>query len=108
MTTGELIRKNMQETTFSFERVLNFRHDREVRQGKATIGNLRFASDRGLWLCDVYIDYLFRETVTMEGDDALQAFTRCLDFLSDIILGATEQRWSVWWQAEGDHGGFVE
>ena len=97
----------MLDANFKIERVLNFRHAGEVRQGKATIGGIRLAPDRKQWLCDVSIDYLGEETVTVQGDDPLDAFNHCLFFLSEVILGGTEHGWSVWWQIEGDHGGFV-
>jgi hypothetical protein len=98
----------MEDLDFKFERVLTFRHSEEVRQGKAAIGGMRFLVDRQKWECRVSLDYLLPEPLWPEGADQLEAFRICLFILSETILGATEQGWSVWWQREGDHGGFVD
>lgn len=98
----------METADFKIERALTFKRASEIRKGKATISNVRFSDDHMGWLCDASIDYLEANTVTFEGDDALQAINHSLFFFSEVILGATEGGWSVWWQEEGDHGCFTK
>ena len=98
----------MDDLEFQLERVLTFRHAGETRQGRAKIGGMKFLPDRQKWGCQVSMDYLFPEPGWIEGDDKLDAFRLCLFVLSETILGATEEGWCVWWQREGDHGGFVD
>ncbi len=96
----------MDNLDFQIERTLNFKHSGQIRQGKVRIGGIKFVADQQKWACGVSIDYLFPEPLWLHGDDGLDAFRLCLLFSSDSILGYAEKGWSIWWQKEGDHGGF--
>jgi hypothetical protein len=95
----------MENADFALERTLNFRRAGMLKQGKVTIGGIKFSTDENKWACRVAIDYLWPEPVWLHAEDALEAFRECLLFASDVILGSTEDGWSVWWREEGDHGG---
>jgi hypothetical protein len=98
----------MKDIEFQMERVLTFKQSGKTRQGKASVGGVKFDPKEGKWTCRVSTDYLWQEPAWVQGEDPLDAFRTCLFVLSELILGNTENGWSVWWKQEGDHGDFME
>jgi len=94
----------MERFDFVFERELNFRFGDKVEKGLMTVGRVEKLNDQR-WVCYWSIAYINPERAKIYGEDSLQAATRCLNFLSNLIKGHEEDGWKVWWRYEGDHGG---
>src|SRR5688572_30564230 len=89
----------------NFERELTFRIRGVETKGKLKILRLEKVEGRNRWACYWSLAYLHPEEGKIFGDDPLDAFFNCLDFLGNLIRGSEKDGLGVWWQYEGDHCG---
>jgi hypothetical protein len=95
----------MAEQQLEFQRTLQFRIGDKIEKGVLWIGSLEQKSGRG-WACYWSISHLHPSKGVMYGEDALEAFTRCLRFVASFLIGSMKDGYEFWWRYEGDIGGF--
>ena len=88
-------------------RDLNFRIKGEHCTGQLRVGDVVWLEEKKRWVCYWSLAYVHPEEGHFYGEDALQAWTRTLDFISSHIRGNEADGLKVWWQYEGDHGGLT-
>jgi hypothetical protein len=91
---------------FPIRRTINVRHNGSHVRGELTVGDIRQLED-GRWACGFFVPAIAEYPSKIYGDDPLQALTRCLWFLNDLIRKHEADGWEVWWQHEGDHAGLT-
>jgi hypothetical protein len=95
----------MSAADFQFERPLHF-----VIAGRHETGHVRIGPiekmESGKWACYWSISQVHPEPGRLWGDDPLQAFNRVMHVVGRLLRGSEEDGLVVWWQFEGDHGGF--
>ncbi len=92
--------------TAGFEREIQIAFGGVSSAGFVRVGPVTFITERKAWACNWSISRIHDSTARIYGDDPIQAFSRCLQFLGTLIRGHEEDGWGVHWQVPGDHAGF--
>jgi hypothetical protein len=90
---------------FQIERPLQF-----VIHGRREVGHVRIGpiepAGPGTWTCGWSISFVHPEPGRIRGQDPLDVLSRTIHFVGRLLRGSEEDGLVVWWQEEGDHGGF--
>lgn len=85
------------------ERVLKVARDGRPKDAKLTIGFP--CLENGIWKCFWSLDYV-QSGISMSGEDEMDSLVRVIRFLIRFIKDCQSDGWTIYWQVEGDNGGF--
>lgn len=86
-------------------RTLHFRFGGEVVDGELAFKRLEFQREKNRWACVWSLAFVHPEEGRIYGHDALEALTKCIEFVTNLVQHSERDGLIVWWKAEGDHGG---
>lgn len=87
------------------ERMLKVARDGSPKDAKLIIGFPRL--ENGSWKCFWSLEHV-QTGILMSGEDEMDSLVRVIRFLIRFIKDCQSDGWTIYWQQEGDDGGFRE
>ncbi len=97
-----------QDCKFRVTREINIRFHGIESKATIAIGGLQATDKPDWWICYWSIDVIHPEQGKIYGVDAMDALFNCMRFIVDLIKDHIAIGYEVWWEVQGDEGGFVQ
>src|SRR5579862_6918073 len=80
------------------------KHCTDIQEVTLRVGDLK-PVDIG-WACHYSIDKLKPRPFPVCGRDPMEAYYQCLNFVEGFVRQMEVQGYRIWFECDGDHGGF--